>query len=507
MRTIHERTWALFRTHLSDVTSLGAPSTVGLVEGLLLLAENLPRDPGLAARLRASDSREGVHGAENRQAWMLIGMAIRLAYGLGLDQIALYTDELVERTYATERATLAWTYCFLFDRHISLRLGKAFWSRGPSLCFRGFSHRNQTGPAAARDNFPTLSADDHQLATPSPGIDISGAEDDLGSLVQAYVELTQLMSNAHDVLYPSPVRTHSLVAHGEYFKFLDDFNTSLESFKAVWATKRWKTFPLTDIVWCQFHYVRLYISAFSFQAHVERASARAELEEANAKGGASPDSGEATNADAALRPKTDLFPRGGAASADARYIYESIRAATQILLICVDSLHPGGVLPYLPSRFHLFFQYAAVFLLKAIYSGAMIKGDTVSTLHLIERLCVCLASCSSDKDHPAVRYASMVMVLMKKLAGASNESVSARVKPECGSWLMFVSRAAISYTSTDTTTAGDQCRSCRFTARRCYCCCRRRTQALCSRRHYGGLGGEQLARYGSIESCWTDTGR
>jgi hypothetical protein len=47
-----------------------------------------------------------------------------------------------------------------------------------------------------------------------------------------------------------------------------------------------------------------------------------------------------------------------------QYIYESIRAATEILVICVESLHPGGALPYLPSRFTLLFQYGAVFLLK-----------------------------------------------------------------------------------------------------------------------------------------------
>ncbi len=30
------------------------------------------------------------------------------------------------------------------------------------------------------------------------------------------------MSNAHDVLYPSLMRTHSLVKYGEYFKYMDD---------------------------------------------------------------------------------------------------------------------------------------------------------------------------------------------------------------------------------------------------------------------------------------------
>jgi hypothetical protein len=65
--------------------------------------------------------------------------------------------------------------CYIFDRQISIRTGRAFWSRGPALCFRGYSHveqvcyenpvlrctltrtyRIQTGPAGGRENFPSL---------------------------------------------------------------------------------------------------------------------------------------------------------------------------------------------------------------------------------------------------------------------------------------------------------------------------------------------------------------
>jgi hypothetical protein len=54
-----------------------------MIEALLLLAENLPRDPVRARQ----DGREDVHGAENRQAWMLIGTSIRCAYGLGIEKV------------------------------------------------------------------------------------------------------------------------------------------------------------------------------------------------------------------------------------------------------------------------------------------------------------------------------------------------------------------------------------------------------------------------------------
>jgi hypothetical protein len=124
MREVHNRAWQVFRGWLSDITCLGAPPTVGLVEALLLLAENLPRDPQDVGRGRggtpdpthAQGFGEEVHGAENNQAWMLIGMAIRLAYSLGIDKLALKLVSEVDRTYEVERARLAWTYCYLFDR-------------------------------------------------------------------------------------------------------------------------------------------------------------------------------------------------------------------------------------------------------------------------------------------------------------------------------------------------------------------------------------------------------
>jgi hypothetical protein len=56
----------------------GAQPTIGLVEGLLLVAENLPRN---------ASGKDQVHGTENRQAWMLIGAAIRCASALGLEKV------------------------------------------------------------------------------------------------------------------------------------------------------------------------------------------------------------------------------------------------------------------------------------------------------------------------------------------------------------------------------------------------------------------------------------
>jgi len=62
----------------------GAPATIGLVEGLLLVAENLPRN---------SSGNVEVHGTENRQAWMLVGAAIRSASALGMEKVLGYQHQ------------------------------------------------------------------------------------------------------------------------------------------------------------------------------------------------------------------------------------------------------------------------------------------------------------------------------------------------------------------------------------------------------------------------------
>jgi hypothetical protein len=84
------------------------------------------------------------------------------------------------------------------------------------------------------------------------------------------------------------------------------------------------------------------------------------------------------------RPRLSLFPRGAAASPDARYIFQSCDAARTLLHICVDSLDPGSALLFLPSRYLLWFTYAAIFLLK-VRHGCKSTDDRRYTP---ERCCV-----------------------------------------------------------------------------------------------------------------------
>ena len=57
-----------------------------------------------------------------------------------------------------------------------------------------------------------------------------------------------------------------------------------------------------------------------------------------------------------------------ALTTSSQYIYESINAARELIRICIEDVFPQGFLPYLPSRYLLWFQYGAVFLLKVSLS-------------------------------------------------------------------------------------------------------------------------------------------
>lgn len=164
----------------------GGIATLGAVEALLVLAEWVPRPP-------QSMTAVG-RGEEEQTAWMLSGMAIRMGYLLGIDRTGFANEsDLDAPDYVRKR--LAWVGCYMSDRHISVRVGKAFWSRGPAMI--KFSSR-----------------DFQEIKYPS------NPQDNFAALCEAHLELTQLFSNAHDVLYSSKNRSAQLNFGGEYVKYI-----------------------------------------------------------------------------------------------------------------------------------------------------------------------------------------------------------------------------------------------------------------------------------------------
>lgn len=344
---------------LVSALAAGGPGEVEAVEGLLLLAEWTPytsrRQAGQVGR-----------GEEDREAWMHVGTALRVGYFLGLDRYSFRTPD--SRDLQAQRKRLVWTACYISDRQISIRIGRAFWSRGP-------------GPLTTlrKEDFPSL-----QPQGPH--------EDDYSTIFQATLELTMLFSNVHDVLYsnPSGVRSH---LSGGYIKFIDDFRSAIYGWNSVYGTLTCSQNLKATLV-MSYDYLRLYTNAFAFHATIQRAL-----------------------------PKTEdgkpifsrVFYNNVGAVGDARFIYEGLDAAKSLLTTMNNFVDADKSLRYMPLRFYLYTIYAGVFLYRARTVGVMSPEEDASVRRVISQTVQKLEQASVGDTHPGFRYSQLLKLLWDKV--------------------------------------------------------------------------------------------
>ncbi|QLI68403.1 uncharacterized protein G6M90_00g047860 [Metarhizium brunneum] len=350
-------------------------NSVGSVEALLILAEWAPQRP-------QENSAIGC-GQEDHGAWMLVGLAIRLGYLQRLEQTALLPDDK-KPSLEVSRKRVAWAACYMSDRQVSIRLGKGFWSRGPgpSLHLRAA-------------DFPTLHA---QALGP----------DNMGLLFQAHLELTQLISNAHDILYSSTSHRKQLYVGGEYVRYIDDFAQMVRKWKLTWANHSF-TPPVKASLVLSFEFLRLYINAFAFQANLNRAAAR------NAQVGPGKASGP-------------LFSNI-AGKPDARFIYESIDAANSLLSILNSFIDPVAGLKCMPLKYCLYVIYAAVFLFKARLAGAISSEGDRGVRRAIHGTITQLQKTSNNPQSLGRRYATSLRLLWRKSSAKPSTKGATRSDP------------------------------------------------------------------------------
>ncbi|KAF6833231.1 hypothetical protein CMUS01_06637 [Colletotrichum musicola] len=321
--------------------------SVGCVEGLLILGEWTP--------LTLGQNDDGGEGA----AWSILGLAVRLAYLLRLEESSFKANK--ESDPSMLRRRLAWTFTYLSDRQISIRMGQAFWSRGPAL-----------GARFTADDFPSLQPQ-------------STSGEDFASLLQAQVELTTLFGNAHDILFASKQRTAELMVRGDYTKYIDDASRAIVAWDLVWNQLSVSA-HLKCCLKMMEKYLRLYVNAFAFQAVLYRASASGTQDVS----------------------KMSCFPHSAMASPDARNVYEAVDAAEALLKIAIEDIEPEKHLRYIPARFYLYEIHSAVFLFKAHASGAISSEKHAQTAALMRRFINVLDTAATGADHIAAKYAKLL---------------------------------------------------------------------------------------------------
>ncbi|KXH27597.1 hypothetical protein CSAL01_00764 [Colletotrichum salicis] len=286
---LHQSIWAHMRHLILDVVlEMSTIRSVGCVEGLLL--------PGEWTPLLLGQSDDGGEGA----AWSITKrLTPRCSEGVWLGHVSRFLLYKKSPSHKVRSVT------YLSDRQISIRMGQAFWSRGPAL----------SAPFTAED-FPSLQP---QYA--------SG--DDFASLLQAQVELTTFFGNAHDILFASKQRIAELMVRGDYTKYIDDASRAIGAWDLVWIRL---TAPshLKCCLRMMEKYLRLYVNAFAFQAVLYRASL------------------SITDVS-----RVSCFPHSAMASPDARMVYEAVDAAEALLKIAIEDIDPERHLRFMPARFYL----------------------------------------------------------------------------------------------------------------------------------------------------------
>ncbi|RDA89751.1 hypothetical protein CP533_2922 [Ophiocordyceps camponoti-saundersi (nom. inval.)] len=362
---VHEACSQFMESLVTKLIHSGS-TNIGSVEALLILAEWAPQ--------RSNEYSTIGCGQEDNGAWMLVGMAIRLGYLQRLEQTAL-VPENGSQSVDVSRKRIAWAACYMSDRQVSIRLGKGFWSRGPipSISWRAA-------------DFPSLQ---NQALGP----------DNLALLFQAQLELIQLFSNAHDILYSSSTHRKQLYTGGEYIRYIDDFASVLRKWKLSWANF---TPTVKASLVLSFEFLRLYINAFAFQATLNRAVARA-----------------SQRASVKAQMVSNLFS-DVAGNPDARFIYESIDAANSLLSILNSFIDPVAGLKCMPLKYCLYVIYAAVFLFKARLAGAISGEGDGGVRRAIQGTITQLQKTSTNPHSLGRRYATSLRLLWRKSAPAKH---------------------------------------------------------------------------------------
>jgi hypothetical protein len=380
---------------LISTLAAGGDAGVEAVEALLILAEWAPYT-------QRSSGKVG-KGEEDKESWMHVGLALRIAYFLALDRYSFrFVDQDKEPDH--DRKRLLWTSAYVSDRHISIRIGKAFWSRGP-------------GPLTTlrREDYPTL-------------IPTNSHQEDYASIFQgelefqpypqhklidsANLELTQLFSNVHDTLYSNPGSSFRTHMSGSYIKFIDDFRAAIYGWKSVWGTLTCSP-PLKAALLMSYDYLRLYINAFAFQATILRA-----LPSANGSSDSHGPSSHNDRRESKMHAPQRVFVNNVGAVGDARFIYEGLDAAKAILTTANNFVDPEKSLRYMPLRYYLYLVYAGVFLYRARCTGVIsndedraIRAMINETINRLQRSSV---GANIGIQHPGSRYSQLLRLLWAK---------------------------------------------------------------------------------------------
>ena len=228
---------------------------------------------------------------------------------------------------------------------------------------------------------------------------LSPSDEDYGKIFQAILDLTQLYSNVHDVLYSGMRTSGQMMLMGDYVKYVDDFRTAIARWNTSWGGLVCSPNIKTTLQ-LSYEYLCLYTNAFVFQAAISQAIANKPKPTA---GG--------TDTQHSLRDHLRSTFTNVGSMPDARFIWASVAAAKAYLTLLSTQIDPVQYLRYMPLRYYLYGIYSAVFLYKARSFGVMDAMEERQVRQLVYGTTEALNRASVSAQDPGSRYARLLELL------------------------------------------------------------------------------------------------
>ncbi|KAK4055715.1 zinc finger transcriptional activator [Microbotryomycetes sp. JL201] len=349
---------------------------IGSVDALLLLTEwpSIPLDHLMRT---AETTTEGGNeeAAEllktsaqyDSMSWTYIGIAVRLAQELGLDNVASYRlNATNDRDSADiglgERALRTWIFAYNADRHVSVRLGR----NAVVQAYMSSAWWEKVTQRASNDVL-------------KQGLKELWAE---RTLPQGL--LAALMGTIQERLYPNKDITRSLIRTGQWENFVRSLDHELRNMQSKTQGILKQASVQSTLLQIEIDYVRLYGNAIALRALQERLRRRVKANDL-----------------LFVRPSLLNLQEGP-------WIIDSLAAAQSILLQTVSFLWPKGYLRVCPARIFQRVLFAATFLLKALAVG-VIEHSQNKTMDLLDQAVSALHFACVDSPHHISRGFSALL--------------------------------------------------------------------------------------------------
>lgn len=408
----------------SDVNPLSRKGlrTLGTVESFILITEWHPRamhfppdeaDVELMApdtsnpTADADSSEQGNHGIggqrmdswlepcwrSDRLCWMLLGLAMSLAFEIGVfdksewQRHALSPDgqplsAMELQKYDIRRSNLR-DCLLIYVTLTSGRLGLTTMLPGnyskpeDSVLYRSFGQHDSVQEA----------------------------------VLHFWLRIAAIIREGNKRIFANKGYTRDLIKNGTYKEALETLRGPLQGWRADFDDCKAIPKFMRYILLIEYEYCRVYLFALALQAVAQRCAndipqvndppMDVSREDITTKG---------IHTDVAIAPQTLAKWLGG----DRRYINEVREGACNLLSAVVDGLYPGEYLKHAPVRSYFRIICVAIMLLKSFSLGAM-ESDIADSLNLLSRTVEALRTCIVDDVHVASRFADLLDVLIQSI--------------------------------------------------------------------------------------------